>query len=108
MFGVTGAQRMSLPELAVPTLAESGLSGFNFAVWHGLYAPHGTPPAVLEKLNAALRAALKDPEMVKREKAVGITMVTDDRLSPAGHKKFFESEVMRWTKTIRDAGVQPE
>jgi tripartite-type tricarboxylate transporter receptor subunit TctC len=109
VFGVTSAQRMSLPELAaVPTLAESGVPGFNFTVWHGLYAPHGTPPAVLEKLNAALRAALKDPEMVKREEAVGITMVTDDRLSPAGHKKFFESEVMRWTKTIRAAGVQPE
>jgi tripartite-type tricarboxylate transporter receptor subunit TctC len=109
VFGVTSAQRMSLPELAaVPTLAESGLPGFNFTVWHGLYAPRGTPPAVLEKLNAALRAALKDPEMVKREEAVGITMVTDDRLSPAGHKKFFESEVVRWTKTIHDAGVQPE
>lgn len=109
VFGVTSAQRMKLPELAaVPTLAESGLPGFNFTVWHGLYAPKGTPPAVLEKLNAALRAALKDPEMVKREEAVGITMVTDDRLSPAGHKKFFESEVVRWTKTIRDAGVQPE
>ena len=70
----------------VPTLAESGLTDFNFAVWHGLYAPHGTPPAVLAKLNAALRNALKDPELIKRQEALGITVVTDARLDPADTK----------------------
>jgi tripartite-type tricarboxylate transporter receptor subunit TctC len=108
-YGVTSAQRMKVPALAsLPTLAESGLPGFNFTVWHGLYAPRGTPPEVVEKLNAALRAALKDPELIKRQEALGITVVTDGRLAPAEHKKFFESEVSRWTKTIKDAGVQPE
>jgi len=62
-FGVTSPQRMTVPALApLPTLAESGLPGFNFAVWHGLYAIHGTPPEVIQKINAALRTALKDPE----------------------------------------------
>jgi tripartite-type tricarboxylate transporter receptor subunit TctC len=108
-YGVTSAQRMALPSLAaVPTLAESGLPGFNFTVWHGLYAPKGTPPAILEKLNAALRAALKDPELIKREEAVGITIVKDGRLAPAEHRKFFEKELVRWSKAIKDAGVQPE
>ena len=109
-FGVTSAQRMTtVPALAsIPTLAESGLTGFDFSVWHGLYAPHGTPPAVLEKINAALRSALKDPELIKRQEALGITVVTDERLAPAGHRKFFESEVGRWTKAIKDAGIQPE
>jgi tripartite-type tricarboxylate transporter receptor subunit TctC len=109
-YAVTSAQRMaSVPALAsLPTLAESGLPGFDFSVWHGLYAPRGTPPAVLEKINAALRTALKDPELVKRQEALGITVVSDGRLAPAEHRKFFESEVGRWTKAIKDAGIQPE
>jgi tripartite-type tricarboxylate transporter receptor subunit TctC len=109
VYGVTSAQRSKVAALAsVPTLTESGVPGFNFSVWHGLYAPRGTPPDVIEKINAALRTALKDPELIKRQEALGITVVTDGRLAPAEHKKFFESEVSRWTKTIRDAGVQPE
>jgi tripartite-type tricarboxylate transporter receptor subunit TctC len=55
-----------------------------------------------------LRAALKDPELIKRQEALGITVVSDGRLAPAEHKKFFAGEVARWTKTIKDAGVQPE
>lgn len=108
-YGVTSAQRMTVPALApLPTLAEAGLPGFNFTVWHGLYAARGTPPEVVDKINAALRAALKDPELIKRQEALGITIVTDERLAPAGHKKFFNSEVNRWTKTIKDSGIQPE
>ncbi|WP_423195073.1 Tripartite-type tricarboxylate transporter receptor subunit TctC [Cupriavidus sp. H19C3] len=108
-YGVSSLQRSAVPGLAnVPTLNEAGLPGFNFTVWHGLYAPHGTPPAVLAKINTALRAALKDPELIKREEALGITMVTDDRLTPAGHKKFYEAEVAHWGKIIKDAGIQPE
>ncbi|WP_338106284.1 tripartite tricarboxylate transporter substrate-binding protein [Ramlibacter henchirensis] len=49
------------------------MPNFNVQVWRGLYAPRGTPPAVLAKLNAALRAALKDPELVKRQEALGPT-----------------------------------
>jgi len=108
-YGVTSAKRLTVPALAgLPTLAESGLPGFNFSVWHGLYAPRGTPPEVIEKINAALRAALKDPDLVKRQEALGITVVTDGRLAPAEHKKFFEAEVVRWTKTLKDSGIQAE
>ena len=76
----------------------SGLPDFNVRSGTALYAAAGTPPAVLAKLNAALRAALKDPELIKRQEALGITVVTDERLAPAEHKKFFESEVSRWTQ----------
>jgi tripartite-type tricarboxylate transporter receptor subunit TctC len=108
-FGVTSPQRMTVPALAeVPTLAEAGLPGFSFSVWHGLYAPRGTPPAVIEKINAALRVALKDPELIKRQEALGIKVAADSRVSPAGHKKFFESELARWSKTIKDSGIEPE
>jgi tripartite-type tricarboxylate transporter receptor subunit TctC len=105
VYGITSLQRLALPALKeTPTLAESGLKDFNVQVWHGLYAPKGTPPAVLAKLNAALRTALKDPELIKREEALGLTVVADDRLDPAGHRKFLVAETARWSKVIKDAG----
>lgn len=105
VFGVTGAQRLSIPALAgVPTLAEAGLPGFNVTVWHGLYAPKNTPPAVLQKLNTALRAALKNPELIKRQEALGITVINDTRLDPKEHRKFVEGEVVRWSAVIKAAG----
>jgi len=104
-FAQTGQHRLSLPVLKnVPTLAESGVPNFNVQVWHGLYAPKGTPPAVLAKLNAALRAALKDPELIKRQEALGLSVVSDSRLDSAGHRKFVEAEIQRWGKVIRESG----
>jgi len=105
VYGITSLKRLPLPSLKdTPTLAESGLKDFDVQVWHGLYAPKGTPPAVLEKLNAALRTALKDPELIKREEALGLTVVNDDRLAAAGHRKFVEAEKVRWSKVIKEAG----
>jgi len=105
VFGVTSQKRLALPALAnVPTLAESGLTDFSVSVWHGLYAPKGTPPAVLSKLNQALKAALKDPDLIKRQEALGISVVADNRLEPAYHKKFVEAEMARWATVIKAAG----
>ncbi|MGJ7487404.1 tripartite tricarboxylate transporter substrate-binding protein [Variovorax sp. LT2P21] len=104
-YGVTSLQRLPLPVLKdTPTLSEVGLKDFNVQVWHGLYAPKGTPAPVLARLNSALRAALNDPELIKREEALGLTVVTDDRLDPASHRKFVEAEKNRWAKVIKDAG----
>ena len=106
VFGVTSAKRATIPALKkVPTLAESGLKDFNVQVWHGLYAPKGTPPEIVAKLNSALKVALKDPEFIKREEALGISVIKDDRNTPAGHKKFVEAEVDRWGKVIQAAGA---
>jgi tripartite-type tricarboxylate transporter receptor subunit TctC len=105
-FAVTSKERMKLPALAsLPTLAESGLPDFSVNVWHGLYAPKNTPTPVLAKLNEALRSALKDPELVKRQEALGISVVSDSRVEPAAHKKFVEGEVARWAKVIQAAGA---
>lgn len=105
MYGITSIERLALPALKdTPTLNESGLEGFNVQVWHGLYAPKGTPSDVLAKLNTALRAALKDPELVKRQNALGLTVISDERLDPAQHKKFVETEQARWAKVIKEAG----
>jgi tripartite-type tricarboxylate transporter receptor subunit TctC len=105
-FAVTSKERMKLPVLAsLPTLAESGLPDFGVTVWHGLYAPKNVPAPVLAKLNEALRGALKDPDLIKRQEALGITVVSDARVEPAAHKKFVEAEVARWTKVIQAAGA---
>ena len=104
-FGVTTPKRLTTPALAkLPTLDESGLKGFNVAIWHGMYAPKGTPKAVVDKLNTALRAALKDVDFIKREEAMGAVVVTDARLGGAEHKKFVESEINKWGPAIKAAG----
>ena len=104
-FAVTTAKKLSTPALAkLPTLDESGLKGFNVSIWHGMYAPHGTPKAVLDKLNAALKAALKDAEFVKREEALGAVVVTDGRVNGPEHKKFVEGEIGKWGPAIKAAG----
>ncbi|WP_299454694.1 tripartite tricarboxylate transporter substrate-binding protein [uncultured Pigmentiphaga sp.] len=109
VYGVTSTQRLSIPALrGTPTLDEAGLKGFNVQVWHGLYAPKGTPSAVLSKLNTALRTALKGPQLIQRQEALGLTVVSDDRLSPSGHRKFVEQETMRWAKVIQEAGEYAE
>ena len=104
-FAVTSAKRLTTPALKnLPTLEESGLKGFNVSIWHGMYAPKGTPKAVTDKINAALRAALKDAEFVKREEALGAVVVTDARLGGAEHKKFVEAEINKWGPIIKAAG----
>ncbi len=104
-FAVTTSKRLTTPALAkLPTLDESGLKGFNVSIWHGLYAPKGTPKAALDKVNAALKAALKDPDFVKHEEALGAVIVTDGRVNGAEHKKFVESEINKWGPIIKAAG----
>jgi tripartite-type tricarboxylate transporter receptor subunit TctC len=104
-YAVTTPQRLATPVLKnLPTLDESGLKGFNVQIWHGLYAPKGTPKAVTDKINAALLQALKDPEFIKRQEALGAVVVTDDRLTPAGHKKFVAAEIEKWGAAIKAAG----
>jgi len=104
-FAVTTSKRLSTPALAkLPTLDESGLKGFNVAIWHALYAPKGTPKAVLDKFNTAVRAALKDPEFIKRQEALGAVVITDARLAGPEHKKFVEAEINKWGPAIKAAG----
>ena len=104
-FAVTTPQRLKAPALAkLPTLDESGLKGFNVTIWHGLYAPKGTPAPVLEKVNSALRTALKDADFVKHQEALGAVIVSDNRVAPADHKKFVEAEIAKWGPVIKAAG----
>ncbi len=104
-FAVTTMKPLTTPALAkLPTLDAAGLKGFNVSIWHGLYAPKGTPKAAQDKVNAALRAALKDPEFIKRQEALGAVVITDARLGQAEHKKFVEGEIAKWGPAIKAAG----
>lgn len=104
-YAVTTTKRLGTPALKnLPTLDESGLKGFNVTIWHGLYAPKGTPKPILDKLNTALKTALKDPEFLKRQEALGAVVVADNRVNPADHKKFVEAEINKWGPVIKAAG----
>jgi tripartite-type tricarboxylate transporter receptor subunit TctC len=104
-FAVTTPQPLTTPALAkLPTLDSQGMKGFNVAIWQGLYAPKGTPKAVLDKVNAALKVAIKDPQFIKNQEALGASVVTDARTNPADHKKYVEAEINKWGPAIKAAG----
>jgi tripartite-type tricarboxylate transporter receptor subunit TctC len=105
-FAVTTLKRLNTPALkALPTLDESGLKGFEVTIWHGLYAPKGTPADVTAKINKALKTALKDPEFIKKQQGLGAVVVNDKRTEPAEHKKFVAAEIAKWGPIIQAAGV---
>ena len=104
-YAVTTQKRLTTPALAaLPTLDESGLKGFNVSIWHGLFAPKGTPKAVTDKLNAALKVALKDPAFVKSQEGLGAVIINDARVNGPEHKKFVEAELEKWGSVIKTAG----
>ena len=104
-YAVTTLTPLTTPALAkLPTLDASGLKGFNVSIWHGMYAPKGTPKPILDKINTAMKAALNDPEFIKRQEALGAVVVTDARLAGAEHKKFVEAEINKWGPVIKAAG----
>ena len=105
-FAVTTSKRLGTPALKnLPTMQESGLKDFNVTIWHGMYAPKGTAADVTAKLNAALKTALKDPEFIKKQEALGAVVVTDKRTDGAEHKKFVAAEIAKWGPVIQAAGV---
>jgi tripartite-type tricarboxylate transporter receptor subunit TctC len=81
------------------------LKGFDLTIWHGLYAPKGTPPAVLTALNEGLKKALKDPDFIKKQEGLGAVLVTDKRVEPAAHKAFVTAEMAK-LKIVIDAAKQ--
>lgn len=109
VFAVSTPKRLAIPALKdVPTLQELGVKDFNVSIFHGLYAPKGTPAPVLKKLNDALKVALKDADFVKREEGLGAVVVNDKRTEPAEHKKFVQSEINKWSPLIKAANVYVE
>jgi tripartite-type tricarboxylate transporter receptor subunit TctC len=103
-YGVTTKDRLKqLPD--APTMREAGLKDFEVVVWHGIYAPKGTPPAVTGKLNEALRVALKQPALTKRLDDLGVQIVAPELQTPKGLQDKLGAEINRWGPLIRAAGT---
>ncbi|RJL16345.1 tripartite tricarboxylate transporter substrate-binding protein [Paracoccus siganidrum] len=103
-FAVTVPERLdSLPD--VPTTAEAGLGDFEITIWHGLYAPAGTPDDVVAKLSAALQTALQDETVIERFADLGTAPSPQDDATPEALRAKLEAEIELWRPLIEDAGV---
>ena len=87
----------------VPAVAET-LPGFNNTSWYAIFAPLGTPPAIINKVNAEMRQAVASPDFVKQVEALGLEPASS---TPKELAEMVKSELARWTKVIRDAGIPP-
>lgn len=96
----------SLPQ--TPTFSQSGMPGFELTVWHGLYAPKGTPKPVIDRLVASLGAALKDPILAQRFNEMDAMIVPQSSATPTYLAKFLKGDVERWKIALKNAGVKPE
>ena len=106
-YAITSKKRVpTLPN--VPTSAEAGVPGFDVTTWYGLYAPRNTPKPILDALVDALQKALKDPALVNRFAELSMAPVEQERATPAALEAHLRSEIDRWGRIIKDAGITPQ
>jgi tripartite-type tricarboxylate transporter receptor subunit TctC len=106
-YAVTTKTRLPmLPK--VSTTAEAGFAKINITTWYGLYAPRGTPAAAVDKLVAALQAALKDPTVVSRFAELSMVPVSQEQATPTALDKHLRAEVDNWAAILKEAGFHPE
>ena len=105
-YAVTSAERVpTLPDL--PTMQESGYDGFEIGIWHGLWAPKGTPQPALDKLNAALKAGLSDKAFQDRMAGLGANVLTE-RATPEALSSHVAQQVPQWTELFKKAGIEAQ
>jgi tripartite-type tricarboxylate transporter receptor subunit TctC len=92
----------------IPTLDAAGIKGFDLTNWHGLYAPQGTPTALVETLNSALQKAMSDSEIQKRFVDLGTDLYPSAERTPAAHAGKFNAELKRWAEVVQKAGIKPQ
>jgi tripartite-type tricarboxylate transporter receptor subunit TctC len=98
----TPARLAVLPD--VPTTAEVGMPDLQVSIWHGLYAPRGTPAAIIDRASAALRVALRDEKVVGRFAELGLAPEPAERAMPAAHRAFWQAEIAKWRPVLQSAG----
>ena len=98
----TKARLKTLPD--IPTADEAGLKDFELNIWHGLFAPKGTPPAIVQELSTVLKTALKEPEVVKRFNDISTEPVAENRATPDIAQRTLVREIDRWAPIIKAAG----
>lgn len=103
-LAVTSAKR--LPQFPdIPTMAESGFPGFEAVAWGGIIAPAGTPPAIVQRLNAAIAEALKSPEVVRANQTMALNPLAS---SPQEFSAFIARESVKWARIVKTSGAKPE
>ena len=104
-LGVSTAKRLvGAPE--IPTIAETGIPGFDVATWESIQAPAGTPPDVVAKLNAAVREAVGGSDL--RQKMINLGFEPDGQKSPAEVAQFVKSEMNKWGRVVRERNIKVE
>ena len=104
MLGTGGAKRLAaFPD--VPTIAESGLPGYEANNWWGILAPAGTPAAIVRKLHGELSVILTSAETRKRFSSEGAETVS---MAPEAFEKFIVSEMVKWSRVVKETGIKAE
>ncbi|QUN29955.1 tripartite tricarboxylate transporter substrate binding protein BugD [Cupriavidus sp. KK10] len=107
LFGVTTPARIkALP--SAPTLQEGGLKGFDVKVWHGIYAPKGTSPAVVARLTKALQKGLQDPVVIKKLDGLGAEIVPVDKQTPEGLRTLLKAESDKWQPLLKSMQIEAD
>ena len=96
----SGKRFTAVPEL--PTVAESGVPGFDVSSWYGLFAPAKTPPAIVRKMNADAVAVMREPLVRQRLEGLGLEVVGS---TPEEFAKFIQAEMIKWEPVIKAAGI---
>ena len=99
------SERSSLAMPSLPTISDSGLHGYSATTWYGLYAPKGTPPEIINRINQVTLEVLKIPELREQLIQRGFEPVGN---SPKEFATFISSEIIKWAKVVRIAGIEPE
>jgi len=106
-FAVAATKRLALaPE--VPTTDEAGLPGFHMSIWHGLWAPKATPKPIIDKLNAAMSAALSDPGARKQLGELGQEIAAPDEQGSGQLRTFQKAEADKWWPVIKQVNIKPQ
>jgi tripartite-type tricarboxylate transporter receptor subunit TctC len=92
----------------IPTAEQAGLPGFHTSLWYGLWAPKGTPKAVIDRLNAAVVDALADPAVQKRLTELGLEIAPRDRQTPEALAGLQRAEIAKWWPIIKAANIKGE
>jgi len=106
-YAITSKQRVpTLPN--VPTSAEAGVPGFDVTTWYGMYAPRDTPKSIVDALVGALQKALRDPALINRFAELSMTPVEEERATPAALERLLKTEIDKWDRIIKSAGITPQ
>jgi tripartite-type tricarboxylate transporter receptor subunit TctC len=103
-YAATTRERLAVMQ-ELPTATEAGLPGFEITVWFAMYAPKGTPQPVIDKLSAALREALQDPDVKARLSSAGADTVAPERGRPEALRAHLQAEIDKWVPIIQKAGI---